>query len=237
MTDQFPAPGRRKLPGAAEVQGRQIDYPAEGRSFLFQVTRLALARPDTRAAGLITAWLNLVRTIWLLRTPAARHDIGEPECVMTAGSPGAVRGSADPDAAIYDRYATNLYRLAFYALGDTGLAEQVLCEVIVAECMRSPARASRPAGDGQRLAIAVYRRCRDLAGGYTSPNDLAGRRPQAGAMPAEPGSPLTGREHDALGLVLFGRLDYRQVAAELRMPPASVARLLLGALRKLTAGQ
>lgn len=156
---------------------------------------------------------------------------------MTADSPVAVRGSADRHAAIYDRYATDLYRQAFYALGDTGLAEQVLCEVIVAECMRSPVRGSGAAGDGQRLAVAVYRRCRDLAGGHASPDQPAGRRQQAGAVPVEPGSPLSGWEHDALGLALFGRLDYRQVAAELKMSQAAVARLLLGALRKLTADQ
>jgi hypothetical protein len=132
---------------------------------------------------------------------------------MTAESPIAVRGPAGRHAAIYDRYATGLYQQAFYALGDTGLAEQVVCEVIVAECTRSPARGRGPARDGQRLAIAVYRRCRDLAGGHAC------------------------AEHDALGLVLFGRLGYRQAAAELRMSPASVARLLLGALRKLTTGQ
>lgn len=132
---------------------------------------------------------------------------------MTADSPVAVRGPAGLHAAIYDRYATGLYQQAFYALGDTGLAEQVVCEVIVAECTRRPARGRERAGDSQRLAIAVFRRCRDLAGGHAS------------------------AEHDALALALFGRLDYRQVAAEMRMSPASVAGLLLGALRKLTEGQ
>jgi RNA polymerase sigma-70 factor, ECF subfamily len=154
---------------------------------------------------------------------------------MRAGSPVAVRGSADRHAAIYDRYATGLYRQAFYALGDTGLAEQVVCEVIVAECARPPARGAGRAADGQRLAIAVYRRCRELAGGHASPAQLAGERQQAGAVPAEPGSALTGSERDALGLVLFGRLNYRQVAAELGMSQATAAGLLLGALRKLTA--
>jgi DNA-binding CsgD family transcriptional regulator len=154
---------------------------------------------------------------------------------MTADSPVTVRGAADCHAAIYDRYATGLYQQAFYALGDTRLAERVLCEVIVAESMRSPARGRGPAGDRQRLAIAVYRRCRDLAGGHASTDQYAGRPQQAGAIPVGPASPLTGWEHDALGLALFGRLDYRQVAAELGMSRATVAGLLLGALRKLTA--
>lgn len=156
---------------------------------------------------------------------------------MTAGSHVAVGGSADRYAAIYDRYATGLYRQAFYALGDTRLAEQVLCEVIVAECARPPGRKAITARDGQRLAIAVYRSCQDLAGGYACPDQLARRRQEAGAVPEEPDSPLTASEHDALGLVLFGKLDYRQVGAELGVSRAVVATLLLGALRKLAAGQ
>jgi hypothetical protein len=84
---------------------------------------------------------------------------------MTADSPVAVRGPAGLHAAIYDRYATGLYQQAFYALGDTGLAEQVVCEVIVAECTRSPARGRGPDGDSQRLATLLLGALRKLTAG------------------------------------------------------------------------
>lgn len=153
---------------------------------------------------------------------------------MTADSRISVKGPADRPAAIYDRYAIGLYQQAFFALGDAGLAEQVLCEVIAAECARPQESGSGPTG-GQRLARAVYRRCRDLAAGQAAPQQPARRR--AGTGSREPRGPLTSPEHDALGLVVFGKLDYQQVGEEMGMSREAVADLLQGALRKLAASQ
>jgi hypothetical protein len=39
---------------------------------------------------------------------------------------------------MYDRHADGLYRQALLTLGDAGMAEQVVCDVIVDECTRVP---------------------------------------------------------------------------------------------------
>ena len=71
----------------------------------------------------------------------------------------------DRDADIYDRYACGLYRQALLTLDDAHRAEQVVCDVLVDECTRTPA----PGGDedhaSYRLAVSAYRHCRELAGG------------------------------------------------------------------------
>jgi hypothetical protein len=149
---------------------------------------------------------------------------------MTAGAP------CDRDADIYDRHADALYRQALLTLGDAGLAERVVCDVIVDECVWPPASA----GDGDdaryRLALSTYGRCRELAGESAWQDGTpAGRRSESCLGRIESCGPLSGREWGALGLILFGGLGYVPVSHQLAISPPDMAALLRGALRELTA--
>jgi uncharacterized protein (DUF2237 family) len=63
--------------------------------------------------------------------------------MVRSGKNGAVRtlgtASSSRNGDIYQRYATGLYRQAFLTLGDSALAEHVVCGVIVDECALAPA--------------------------------------------------------------------------------------------------
>jgi len=134
----------------------------------------------------------------------------------TASAPG---GS---DERIYDDYADRLYQQALLTLGDVALAEQVVCDVLVEECVGSPPAAS--ADDARRrLAVAAYRRCQALA-------DRRQRRDQHAQQ-----CPLSPEERGALGLVLFGGLGYVQASRVLAVSPLDVAALLRAVLHKLAA--
>ena len=90
------------------------------------------------------------------------------------------------------------------------MAEQVVSDVLVDECVR-PAAASDTDDAGCRLALSVYRRCRELAGGPAWHSRPPAR--PAGSFPGciDPGC-LNGKERGALGLVLFGGLGCHQVS-------------------------
>ena len=67
------------------------------------------------------------------------------------------------DEDTYDRHAGNLYRQALFTLDNAEMAEQVVSDVIVEECVRPAAVVGGQDARG-RLAVSAYRRCMDLAG-------------------------------------------------------------------------
>ncbi len=155
--------------------------------------------------------------------------------------PQSVSGSAVTPAmtssraeVIYDRYAAGLYRQALLTLGDAGLAEQVVSDVILDECLR-------PAADGDtdaaafRLRISAVRRCRALAGDTAWRSRDSGRRRRGGVLDCLALTGLTGRERAALALVIFGGFGYAEAARELAIAPKDVAALLCAVLATLTS--
>lgn len=76
-----------------------------------------------------------------------------------------VTARGDLDADIYDRHADGLYRQALLTLGDAGMAEQVVCDVIVDECTRVPSSAGGAGDASYRLPVSAYRRCQELTCG------------------------------------------------------------------------
>jgi DNA-binding CsgD family transcriptional regulator len=139
--------------------------------------------------------------------------------------PDTAAGRKDKD--IYDRYADSLYRQALLTLEDCALAEQVVSDIVVGECVQAAA-AVRGQDPARRMAVSAYWRCMDLA---ASP----ARAPGASVRRAADCTGLAGlsvRERGTLGLVVFGGLGYRQVARELRISASDVATLLRAALGK-----
>ena len=154
----------------------------------------------------------------------------------TIPAPVTVGAPCDRDAEIYDRHAGALYRQALLTLGDADLAEQVVCDVLVDECVWPPASA----GDGDaascRLALAAYGRCRALDGASAWQTGIpADQRSESGARHTESFGLLSGAERGALGLVMFGGLGYARASRELAISLADMAALLRGALQGLTA--
>ena len=147
------------------------------------------------------------------------------------GQAAAAAASLRRDQAVYDRHAAGLYRQALLTLGDAGLAEQVVSDVITDECLRSPA----PDADGApyRLGVSARRRCQELVSGPAWRNRLSG--PVDGMPGCFAPRGLSVRERAALALVIFGHLGYVEAAGELAIPPADMAALLLAVLHKLTA--
>jgi hypothetical protein len=146
-------------------------------------------------------------------------------------APVTADGLCDRDADTYDRHADALYRQALLTLGDAGLAGQVVCDVIVDECVWRP----DPPGDGDdascRLALSAYRRCRELSSASAwQERSLARRRPESFACCIDSRALLSGKERGALGLILFGRLGYARASRELATSPAELAALVRGAL-------
>jgi hypothetical protein len=144
----------------------------------------------------------------------------------------AVTGAAASPSragAVLDRHAARLYRQALLTLGDPGLAEQVVSDVVTEECLRPDSL------DGQeyRLAVSVRRRCQELATDPVCWNRL--RDP----LDSVPGCIVAGgvsvRERAALALVIFGHLGYAEAARELAISPPEMAALLQAVLGRLTA--
>ena len=136
-------------------------------------------------------------------------------------------------AELYDRYGTALYRQAYLTLGDQGQAEQVVCDVLVGECLRPAASLGRSPETGRCLAVAAYWRCRELAAPRTWQLRPAEAGPDATAMGCAGLPLLSGRERGTLALVLFGGLRCRQASQELAIPAAEMSALLRTAMRHL----
>jgi hypothetical protein len=141
----------------------------------------------------------------------------------------------DRDADTYDRYAPGLYRQALLTLDDAGLAERVVFDVIVDECVRRPASAGQGGDAGHRLAVSAYRRCQELADGPAWRNRAAAQRPSRGVAGCTGSFGMSRKERGALGLVLFGGLGCVQASRELAVSPADLAVLLRAVLHRLTA--
>src|ERR1700733_5110812 len=142
------------------------------------------------------------------------------------------------DAHIYDRYASGLYRQALLTLDDAQLAEQVVCDVLVEECIRPPAPGSDEENASFRLAVSAYWHCRELAGDPARqdrrPARRPGRRPSVRVVGCvDPGGLLSEKERAGLGLVLFGGLGYVQASRVLAISPSDMAALLRAVLRRL----
>ncbi len=135
-------------------------------------------------------------------------------------------------AEIYDHYGGGLYSQALLTLGDPALAEHVVCDVIIDECALFPPRGRGEADARHRLAESAFRRCQQLAPGHgRSP----GRPPSAGVAECiDPGALLSGTERGALGLVLFGGLEYVRASKVVGIRPRDMAALLHTVLRRLT---
>jgi DNA-binding CsgD family transcriptional regulator len=147
--------------------------------------------------------------------------------------PGTPAGRRDQDT--YDRHAGSLYRQAFLTVDDAEMAEQVVSDVIVEECVRPPA-AVRGQDAGRRLAVSAYRRCMEVAGSPASASRSPARRTGDRAGSPGPGG-LSARERGVLGLVIFGALGYRQVGVELGMSASEVSALLRAVLVKAEASE
>jgi hypothetical protein len=146
-----------------------------------------------------------------------------------------VTARCDADADIYDRHANGLYRQALLTLGDAGLAEQVVCDVIVDECTRVPSSTGGEGDASYRLPVAAYRRCQELARGPSRYDLHPGRRAPGGiAGCIDPGGLLSREERGALGLVLFGGLGYVQASHEVEIPKRETAALLRAVLHRLS---
>ncbi|HEY5361326.1 MAG TPA: hypothetical protein VIJ82_27180 [Streptosporangiaceae bacterium] len=132
---------------------------------------------------------------------------------------------------LHAQYATALFRQAILTLADAALAEQVVCEVIVEECIRRPH--ARPEAETARhqLAVSAYRRCQEVPA-VTARSHRAPPAPRA--LPVLPGTPALSRaERGALALVLFGGLGYVGAARAAGISAPSMA----GLLRKVLLGR
>ena len=154
------------------------------------------------------------------------------------GKTGTVRAPAMAStdysraAQIYDHYGVGLYGQALLALGDPALAEHVVCDVIIDECALFPPRGRGEANARHRLAESAFRRCQQLAAGHSRTPD---RPPSAGVADCiDPGGLLSGTERGALGLVLFGGLEYVRASKVVGIRPRDMAALLHAVLRRLT---
>lgn len=141
----------------------------------------------------------------------------------------AAAPSPSPDGAVYDRHAARLYQQALLTLGDAGLAEQVVSDVITDECL-SPAPPD-PDGEEYRLGVSVRRRCQELATDPAWWNRLSD--PLEGMPGCIAPAGVSVRERAALALVIFGHLGYVEAAGELAIAPLDMAALLLAVLHKL----
>jgi hypothetical protein len=149
-----------------------------------------------------------------------------------------IAAAAERARDLHDQYATALFRQALLTLADATLAEQVVCEVIVEECIRQPHTPPEVETAGHQLAVSAYRRCQEVAGATARSHEAPpARRPgqpgQAG-QPVLPGAPALSRaERGALALVLFGGLGYVGAARAAGISAPSMADLL----RKVLLGR
>ena len=160
------------------------------------------------------------------------------------GSRARARAARAPEAAVrgaraerlYHDYGVRLYRQALLAVDDAALAEQAVLDVLVPESFRPAPSADGVSERGHDLAVAVYRRCREMIR-QDQRDHPPGRQPS----PTLAGCPgpcrLSWTERGALGLVLFGGLRYAEVSRELAISPRDMAVLLHGVLHKLATAR
>jgi hypothetical protein len=150
----------------------------------------------------------------------------------TVHIPVTVSSGCSRDADIYDRYAVGLYRQALLTLCDPALAEHVVSDVIVDECVLFPPQGRGEADASRRLAESAFRRCQQMAAGH---DRIPAQAPSAGVVDCiDPGGLLSGTERGALGLVLFGGLGYVRASRVAGIHVRDMAALLHAVLRRLT---
>jgi hypothetical protein len=152
---------------------------------------------------------------------------------VTASGPG------DRGAEIYEQYAAALYRQALLTLDDAGLAEQVVCDILVDECIRPPSAAGGGSASSARcrLAVSAYRRCQELAAAPGWREHSPAQRPPARPPGCAGLDRLSREERGALGLVLCGGVSYIQASRELAISPQEMAGMLRAVLLGLTAAR
>jgi hypothetical protein len=147
-------------------------------------------------------------------------------------------GPRDRDAEIYDLYAAGLYRQALLTLDDTGAAEQVVCDVLVDECVWHRAAVADGDNASCRLAVSAYWRCLELAAGPGWRDHPSGQRPPRSlARCIQEPYRLSRKERGALGLVLFGGLSSVQASRELAISPLEMVGILRAVLLRLTTAR
>lgn len=120
-------------------------------------------------------------------------------------------------------------------LDDSALAEDVVCDVIVDECVLVPAQEPSEDDIRYRLAQSVFRRCQQLTAGPARQDRRPPQQPSPGMVGCiDPGGILSEKERGALGLVLCGGLGYVQASNVLRIGPHDMADLLRTIVRRLT---
>jgi hypothetical protein len=141
----------------------------------------------------------------------------------------------DRAAAVYDDHAPGLYRQALLTLGDPRMAEQVVSDVVVAECTRFGPAEKNTAATGRRLAVAAHWRCLELTGGPAQHLRTA-RPPAPGRAAAGPDARRRSlRERGALALVLFGGLGCHEACQQATAFPAELTIAVQAAVLRLTA--
>lgn len=162
--------------------------------------------------------------------------------MLRFAKPDTARGLA-PDVAaepgrtdkdVYDRHSGSLYRQALFTLGDSGMAEQVVSDVIVEECVRPGVICCQD--PERRLAVSAYRRCMELAGSPAWTSRVPARR-TGGCASCAGQDGLNARERGALGLMIFGGGGYRHAGSALGIPASEMAVLLRAALVKAGAAE
>jgi hypothetical protein len=147
-----------------------------------------------------------------------------------------VQGSGmapDRAAAVYDRHAPGLYQQALLTLGRRDLAEQVVSDIVVAECTRFGAAEGDVAVVGRRLAVAAYWRCLELAGGPVS-RLLTPPWPALTGLAGPDAAGRLARFRGALALMVFGGLGWYEASQEAAVSPADLTTAAHAALRQRT---
>src|SRR6185437_8318072 len=176
-------------------------------------------------------------------------DLSDPDALL-------IRASwDDPDrfAALYDRYAAQLYRYAYRRIG-AAAAEDVVAEAFLAafrrrhtyDLSRPDARPwlfgilTRELGRHERAERAHYRALARAAPATPeeSPADAVAARVSAGAARTQLVTALEAlpaRDRDVLLLVAWGGFTYDEVASALGIPVGTVRSRLNRARRKVQA--
>lgn len=161
------------------------------------------------------------------------------------------RGNGDALGALYDRYCDRAYRVARYACGDEGRAEEAVQDAFIS-IWRSRATYQPQRGPVaawlltvvRHRAIDVGRRHQRHAGqradeaqldARAAPDDVVAQvsgRADAHTMEA-PLARLPEAQREVITLAFYGELTHTEIAAQLGLPPGTVkGRMRLG-LNKL----